>query len=276
MPDFSAMPDDALEERLQEQARTGACPHPDLLFALREGVLPPEGEASLRAHAGQCPLCRTLLESEPCGVMDEGAFTRIGARIRARMENQVVRGGGWRRPLVWIPAAAALLLAAGLAIRHSASHPAAASLPAEVVTIAALAPPDLGPDLVTRGAPAAAGPNVADLLPAFQSYNRGDYAPAATAFEQLGARFPHSGIPPLYQGVAQLQLGQNAAAQRALLRALPLAGAEQRSAAAWYLAVADVRLAQSSAARPLLRDLCARPTDAFSARACSLSLRLKP
>lgn len=270
MPDFPALPDEALVERLQQQARTGACPHPDLLYALREGVLPPEGEAAVRAHAGQCPLCRTLLESEPAGMMDEGA----SARIRARIENKIVRRGGWRRPLVWIPAAAALLLAVGLAMRHSATHPAAPSLPAQVVTIAVLAPPDLGPDLVTRGASAAAGPSVADLLPAFQPYNRGDYAAAATEFAQLGARFPHSGIPPLYLGVAQLQRGQNAAAQRALLRALPLAGAEERSAAAWYLAVADVRLGQASAARPLLRDLCGRPNDAFAARACSLASAL--
>ncbi|HET9784987.1 MAG TPA: tetratricopeptide repeat protein, partial [Terriglobales bacterium] len=121
---------------------------------------------------------------------------------------------------------------------------------------------------------AAAGLSTADLLPAFQAYNRGDYAQAAGAFEQLAARFPASGIPPLYLGVSNLELGRNAAAQRALLRALPLADAAARGAAAWYLAVADVRLNQSQAARPLLRDVCAQTTDPFSARACTLADRL--
>lgn len=273
MPEFPSMPDEALEELLRRHARPGACPDPGLLYALREGVLPPEGEAAVRAHAGRCPVCQALLETDVPATLGADADARIRARLQAKLHTR----GAWRPSRrVWIPVAAALLLAAGLAIRHRAARPAVPSLPPDVVTVAALAPPDSGPALVTRGAPAAAGLTTADLLPAFQAYNRRDYAQAAGAFTQLGARFPHAGIPPLYLGVSQLELGRNAEAQRALLRALPLADAASRDAAAWYLAVADVRLGQAQAALPLLRNLCGRSGDAYAARACHLAQAIAP
>jgi hypothetical protein len=276
MPEFPPLSDETLEALLRRHARPGACPPPDLLNALREGVLPPEADSPIRVHAGRCPLCQALLESDLPAALDAAADARIRARLQAGLDAR----GGWRPSRwVWAAAAAVLLLAAGLVIRHRATPPAAPGPPSEVVTIAALAPPDSGPALVTRGAAApsaAAGPSTADLLPAFEAYNRGDYAQAAAAFTQLQTRFPQAAVPPLYLGVSQLELGRNAAAQRALLRALPLADPAARGAAAWYLAIADVRLGQVPAARPLLRDLCGRSGDAYSAPACRLARQLPP
>jgi TolA-binding protein len=161
-----------------------------------------------------------------------------------------------------------------VAINHAPTSPAA-DLP-ELRQIAPLAPPDDVPVLVTRGATTTHGPSVDDLMPAFRAYNRNDFAQAAAAFAPLVPRFPQSDIPPLYLGVSQLQLGQNADAQRSLAQAYSLTGSAHHDAAAWYLAMADLRLHQSAAAIPLLRDLCVQQRNPYAARACTLAQQIGP
>jgi hypothetical protein len=281
-----------MEPLLLAHARTGACPPPDLLLAAQEDVLPAEAGASIREHAAHCALCQTLLaELDPAdAVLSPGASARIQARIQA--QTNTGRGSA-RKPTFWLAlaATAAVLLVGvmgvlGYRLSHlsasqstvAANHPPprpAADLP-ELHQIAPLAPPDDVPALVTRGAAATHGPSVEDLLPAFRAYDHNNFAQAAADFAPLITRFPQSGIPPLYLGVSQLQLGQNADAQRSLTQAYALTGSTRHDAAAWYLAVADLRLNESKAAAPLLHELCTEHPDPYAPRACALAHQIGP
>lgn len=290
--DSSSAPDDKIEALLLAHARTGACPSPDLLFAAQEDVLPPEAGASIREHAVHCALCQTLLIelARTNAVASPGVDERIQTRIQ---EGIAARAGSPRKPTFWlsIAAVAAVLIVGVLGVldyrlSHSsrdqtivaANHPSTQPLSdfPELHRIAPLAPPDDVPALVTRGAAATHGPSVDDLMPAFRAYNRGDFSQAAAAFAPLIARFPQSDIPPLYLGVSQLQLGQNADAQHSLAQAYALTGSPHHEAVAWYLAVADLRLNQSSAAAPLLHELCAQQRNLNAPRACALVRQIGP
>ena len=288
----SAPDDSEMETLLLAHARTGVCPPPDLLFAAEEDVLPPAAGASIRDHAAHCALCQTLLtELDPAkAAFSPGADARIQARVHAQVR---ARNGSARKPTFWlsIAAVAAVLLVGVLGLlSYRLSHfsaaqstvavnhppaPPAADLP-ELHRIVPLASPDDVPVLVTRGATATHGPSVDDLMPAFRAYNRNDFTRAVAAFAPLVARFPQSDIPSLYLGVSQLQLGQNADAQRSLAQAYSLTGSAHHDAAAWYLAVADLRLHQSAAALPLLRDLCVQQHNPYAGRACTLAQQIGP
>ncbi|MGA8938276.1 MAG: hypothetical protein WB439_03845 [Acidobacteriaceae bacterium] len=288
---------DELEELLLKHARSGACPPPDLLFAAEEGVLPEQAGVSIREHVAHCALCRTLLaEPVPATMdLDPGANARIRAKIQIGIDDRTSarRAVSKRRPIFRLSFAfGAVVVVIGLlsilgyrqwrfhksqtvAVNHpQVTTPAIPADTRELHQIAALAPPEDVAALVMRGSSSTPGPTVEDLLPAFRAYNRGDYAQAATAFAPLVARFPQSDIPPLYLGVSRLELGQNADAQRALAQAYSLTGSAHHDAAAWYLAVADLRLNRLKIAVPLLRALCAQPGDPDAPRACALAQRL--
>jgi hypothetical protein len=291
---MNALPSDdsRMESLLLAQARAGACPPPDLLFAAEEDVLPAAAGASIRDHAAHCALCQTLLaELDPAkAAFSPAADARIQARTHARLHP---RSDSTRKPTFWlsIAAVAAVLLVGVLGLLSyrlshfsagqsivATNHPPAqpsADLP-ELHQIAPLAPPDDVPVLVTRGATAARGPSVDDLMPAFRAYNRNDFGQAAAAFAPLVARFPRSDIPSLYLGVSQLQIGQNADAQRSLAQAHSLTGSTGHDAATWYLAIADLRLHQSRAAVSLLWDLCVKQPNPYTARACTLARQIGP
>ncbi|HEX4156535.1 MAG TPA: hypothetical protein VHY48_13065 [Acidobacteriaceae bacterium] len=285
----SSLSDESLETLLLSRARTGACPPPDLLFAAQEDVLPAPAGASIREHAAHCSLCQTLLAEL---VPAEAAFSPgSDARVRNHIETTKNQHGTtpktttFRRPSMWLSIAGAAAVVAIVAVIGSASHrrthfttntPVLAvnrplDLP-ELHQITPLAPPDDVPLMVTRGA-SIHGPTINDLLPAFRPYNRGDFVHAATIFRTLTTRFPQSSIPSLYLGISQLQLNQNRDAQASLLQSLTLAGPVRHDDAAWYLAVADLRLHDRSSAAPLLRELCTKQS-AYASRACAIEQQI--
>lgn len=288
---------DRMESLLLSQAGAGTCPPLDILFAADSDVLPASAATAVREHIAHCALCRTVLsELDPAAQsLSPAANERIRARIQARQTRTSFgsRLKGFNRAGGHLFAIAAILLLGVLGIfsyrllhTSAGEHPSVATnkapatpAPVEIAElhqIAPLAPPDDVPALVTRGAAAGHGPSVNDLMPAFRAYNQGDFAQAAAAFTPLVTRFPQSDIPPLYLGISQLQLEHNANAQRSLHQALLLAGPARHEAAVWYLAVADLRLAQPHAAVPLLHELCSQPHSAYAPRACALEKHLGP
>lgn len=294
----TAMSDDDMEALLLENARTGTCPPPDLLFAAEEDVLPENAGAVVREHVAQCALCRTLLAELPPSTPTLDADT--SARIRARIQTRIDKSSSaakkkplFRLSVLSVAAVAAIFLAvailgvvnyrlwrgstnpSGAATNHSSAPSVLADIP-ELHHVTVLAPPDDVAALVMRGGSAGSGPTVEELLPAFRAYNRGDYSQAAADFASLATRFPKSDIPPLYLGVSQLELERNAAAHSALSQAYTLAGATRRDASAWYLAVADLRLNQTQTAAPLLRKLCVQSGSSYASRACALAGQLGP
>lgn len=292
-----SMSEEGMEALLQTHARIGACPPLDLLFAAEEDLLPAATSVSIREHAAHCALCRTLLvELAPTdAVFAPGVDARIRTRIQERAGDHPSAARSARKPTFWLSmaavAAVAIVSVVGMlsyrlwrsrsgqstvAVNHPPAQagPPAADFP-ELHQLTPLTPPDDVPALVMRGAAAAHGPTIEDLVPAFRAYNRGAFAQAAAAFAPLVARFPQSDIPPLYLGVSRLQLGQNGAAQHSLAQAYGLAGSAHHDAAAWYLAVANLRLHQPQAAAAPLRELCGGHS-AYAARACALVKEIGP
>lgn len=285
--------EDHTHELLSAKARAGACPPLDLLFAAEEDVLPATAGGSIREHLARCSLCQIILtELDPANIpFASAASARIRAKIESRTGASSLSSGlSGRRSLLAFAAALILGVVGFFAYRllHTspAQQPPVASLHspaahpiadiAELHHVSPLPPPDNVPALVTRGASPVHGPFIRDLLPAFRAYNRGDFAQAASAFASLVARFPQSEIPSLYLGVSELELNQNANAQHALQQALRLSSASQHDATEWYLAVADLRLAQPQAAAPLLHQLCSEPRDPYAPRACTLAQQVHP
>ena len=275
-----------------KNARRGTCPSPSLLFAASEDVLPAAAGEAIRAHAAQCVLCQTLLaglEDDAAPALTPGQDSRIRARIDRGLEHSAETfheesRSPWRALLA--VAAALVLLALGgtfgyRAIHRSAAPAIAVQQPgtnppmefAELHQIAPLAAPDDAPGLVARGdSPGSStGPSVADLLPAFRAYNSRDFRAAATAFGALKDRFPDAEIPALYLGVSQLELGDNAAARGTLTHALSNAHDVRRPAATWYLAIAELRTGDATAAVPLLQSLCSPASTPYAVRACALA-----
>jgi hypothetical protein len=276
-------------------ARTGSCPPLNLLFAAEEDVLSVSAGSSIRTHIAGCSLCQTILaELDPSNA---ALAPEADGRIRARIESRVARpsalmhmSGTTRRYLF---ALAAILILGSLGIFsyrlvHSSTEERLAVIPyhtspgerplpdlAELHRIAPLAPPDDVPALVMRGSSTAHGPTVHDLMPPFRAYNRENFAAAATGFAALAKRFPDSQIPPLYLGVSQLELSENDDAQRSLERAYYLSGPAQDDAA-WYLAIADLRLDKPQVATPLLHDLCEHDHNSYTARACTIVRQIGP
>jgi hypothetical protein len=280
-----------MEAFLLAHARTGACPPVDLLFAVEEDVLPAASGAPIRDHIASCKLCQTILtELDPAyEAFSPAANARIRAQIEARSTSFSHRSSNSaRRNLLAI--AAVLIVGIVSFFSYRLLHPSASEQPAtatnhapaapvaiaELHNIAPLSPPGDVPALVTRGASTVHGPSVNDLMPAFRAYNRGNFAQAAADFAPLAGRFPTSEIPPLFLGVSQLELNQNAVAQHSLQQAYNLAGPSHHDDAAWYLALADLRLSEPAAAVPLLHQLCSQPRDPYALRACALAHEIHP
>lgn len=141
------------------------------------------------------------------------------------------------------------------------------------VEIAKLAPPlALAPGLVLRGGGPTDRPNPDQLAPAFSAYEKSDYPVAADHFDLLAKQFPRAEVPVLYLGVTQLLMHDDQAALTSLTRASQLATGETKDAAAWYLAIAAVRMRNPEAAG-LLHDLCRRPKSAYAEQACVLEAK---
>jgi hypothetical protein len=254
----------------------------DLLRAAHHDVLPGELQDQVSGHLRDNAWSRALVEG-----LDAGDGPELGARDADRLLRRIERAAqpaagpaAWFRYVLvasgLVTAALALMLRPGLAppapSAVTAPPPAAAAPDVTAAHAPATSPGELPGAIVVPFEPAAvalsmasltwrggaAGPSrLAAFKPAFDAYRAGDYARAAAAFAALAAAHPGAVEPPFYQGVSLLLTGDFAAAVTAL-SAPALASDETFAApAAWYRAVAELRLGRVREARPRLRALCA-------------------
>ena len=263
----------------------GACPPLELLYAAHEDVLPPEVADPILRHAARCSLCQALLSDreDSVALFTPERSARVLAAITAKSDGEdaskrkaasnVVSMDAARmkrRRMVFAAIAAGLVVAAlvtgarvylrGTQEMASVPESKAPEAPvianaahreqvlAEVATVEPLAPPSSrGSDLLTRGQQrgAVGEPSSAELLPAFHSYNHGDYAGAEKAFADVEAQYPKSKLPVLYRGVTQLELHEDASALATLK---PLTGDGAGGDEVWYAGVAAARVGDPTAA----------------------------
>jgi hypothetical protein len=142
-------------------------------------------------------------------------------RLWRRLQRDARSSWPWRHVLA---AAAAIVVVVGgwIIWRSTAALPStpqpapavAATPPTPPAYVLALNRPDIrvSPAALTYRGPTGASDLLTDLKPAFDALRRDDYAAALRELTPLAARYPAAVEVPYYQGVAQLFLGQPAAA----------------------------------------------------------------
>jgi hypothetical protein len=228
------------------------------------GALGPLFEDVQRRHAGD------LLSADD----RQRLLRRIQRNTRQSWSPSTWLGTSWPQVL----AAAAIVVVAGgwIVWRRTGPPPSApqpksvATQPAALTYVLALKQPDIrvSPAALTyRGS--GASNLLADLKPAFDALRREDYATAARELTPLVHRYPAAVEVPYYQGVAQLFLGNPAAALDRFAKAERRADATFAADIVWYQAIASERAGDRDAARRRLHTLCvaqtARSTDACAA-----------
>jgi tetratricopeptide (TPR) repeat protein len=111
------------------------------------------------------------------------------------------------------------------------------------------------------------------LEEAFAAYNAGDYAKAIAAFGRAEKSNPESVLPPLYMGVSQLLVNDNAGAFASLQDASQFEEDQYQNDADWYLAIAALRT-HSAEAQPVFHHICLKRGAAHAAEACAIEKRL--
>jgi TolA-binding protein len=122
---------------------------------------------------------------------------------------------------------------------------------------------------------------VDDVAPALNAYRAGDYQAAAAAFVRVQAQYPDAVEIPFYLGVTRLFLDDPAGAVSSLEAAERVADDTFRAAptttrpdVSWYLAVAQERAGNRTAARTELETLCGGQSS-YAARACAAASKVK-
>ncbi|HKW00957.1 MAG TPA: hypothetical protein VJN96_14115, partial [Vicinamibacterales bacterium] len=115
---------------------------------------------------------------------------------------------------------------------------------------------------------------VDDVAPALNAYRAGDYQTAAERFVRVQPQYPDAVEIPFYLGVTRLFLDDAAGAVTSLDAARRVTDDTFRADVAWYLAVAQERAGNRTAARAELDALCNGQSN-YAARACAAATRLK-
>lgn len=220
------------------RARAGRCPHPDLLLAAREGVLPEEIGAGVVAHLAECSLCRALER----GLADP-ELTAPTAREEKRLRARVRRGAGERPKRRWalfaIPAAAVAALCFVFLIPRG---PRPAPAPPAPATRAGLEKPavnlPVASALVWRGAGEEPQKLIQELNEALEPYRADQYEESVRRLAAFTARYPKSAEAQFYLGVSLLFLDRKAEAAAALEKAKATAEGPLATQAAKYLDLA--------------------------------------
>ena len=258
------------------------CPPPELVQALRAGVLPADLQAHLASHVESCSVCRALGEAldESIESLTPEEQDRILARVRAATGRSRESS---RRQRWWLASAAAALVAAvavgSLVLRQS--RPEVALEPPTVPVAAPRAPtaPVLSVEppairlssvvgLPRRGSPEAAERE--QLIRALEPYRTGQFAEAERRLNAFVRRHTRSAEGHFYLGVGRLLMYRDEDAVTALEAAQGLAkdNVYLLHESEWYLALAYRRLGQVDQARARLSGLC-RSNHVRAARACA-------
>jgi hypothetical protein len=229
------------------------------------GALAPLFEDVQRHHAGD------LLSADD----RQRLLRRIQRNTRQSWSPSTWLGTSWPQVLA---AAAAIVVVAGGWIVWRSTRPSPSAPPPKTVATQPAAPTYVLAlnHPVIRVSPAAltyrgsgASSLLADLKPAFDALRRDDYATVARELTPLVDRYPAAVEVPYYQGVAQLFLGNPAAALDRFAEAERRADATFAADILWYQAIASERAGDLDATRRRLHTLCvgqtARSTDACAA-----------
>ena len=259
----------------------------DVLRAAGTGVLPDDLEQAAQAYLSREPDARALVE-------ELNETTSLDPHSEARLYARISQGvSGTRAPhtsprWMWQAAAAigAIAIAGSMwlvmtrdradapavAVTQPPPEPAATSKPAAAPPDTFLLPlqrPDVRISLraLTWRGSERANPILTALKPALDAFRAGDYQRADTEFTTIEKQYPKLVEVALYQGVSRLFLGDVAGATSRLQAAAALRDAAFTNDIEWYLAIAEERSGQSSAARARIEALC--PGGAGDPRACA-------
>jgi hypothetical protein len=218
------------------RARAANCPHPDVLLAAREGVLPGETGAGVMAHLAECPLCQALahdLADPELSAPTAGEEKRIWRRVRREA------GEPPQQSWVWfaVPAAAVAALVLVFLLPRG-PHPAP---PAPIAKAALEKPPvnlPLASALVWRGPNDEPPRLLQELSDALEPYRAGQYEESVRRLAAFTGRHPKSPEAHFYLGVSLLFLDRKAEAAAALASAHELATGPLAAQTAKYLDLA--------------------------------------
>lgn len=281
-----------MQQDLDEvRARHQGDPPLKLLRAADADALPEPLQADVAAGLARSPWQRALIEgaAEAETGLDRTGEDRLLARIHAEAAS-IAPARVLRFPQVWRPvlalAAAAVLVTAVVVRMRAPQLPASIATTPGTATTSTPAPapsfvltldkPDVkltATALVRRGTGRDAK-FVDDVAPALNAYRAGDYQTAAAAFVRVQAQYPDAVEIPFYLGVTRLFLDDATGAVSSLDAARRVADDTFRADVSWYLAVAQERAGNRTAARAELDALCGGQSN-YAARACAAAPRLK-
>lgn len=270
------------------RARHAADPPLELLRAAHADALPPDLQARVSAHLAESDWSRALVDG--AADVDHALGAADADRLLARIKRSAEPRRSWSFSNVrgWAPlatAAATVAIVAAVWSQWRTTVPGAPVIaPAAPQTVIArneparfelpLDKPDVKLSvaaLTWRGSGASA--LVDDLAPALDAYRQSDYTRAAQGLEGVGRRYPSSIEAPFYRGVSLLFLNDPAGAIVELKKAERMNDAAFAPDVTWYLAVAEQRSGDTSAARARLGALC-RGTSAHTPAACDAIKKL--
>ena len=292
-------PDDWTEE----EARLAAALQPDLdavrarhrrdspvnlLRAADAASLPEPLQDDVGAELERSRWNRALIEgvADAETGLDQTSEDRLLARIHAEAARsapaRVLRFPQTWRPLLALAAAAVLVTAVVLRMRapQTPAQPGApAAAPTAVITpsfFLTLDKPDvkLTASALVRRSTGRDAKFMDDVAPALNVYRAGDYQTAAAAFVRVQDQYPDAVEIPFYLGVTRLFLDDAAGAVSSLEAARRVADETFRADVGWYLAVAQERAGNRTAARTELEALCGRQSS-YAPRACAAAAKFR-
>jgi hypothetical protein len=270
--------------------RHAADPPLDLLQAARAEVLPEPLQHDAARHLEQDPWTRTLAD-DLAG--NDAALTkededRLLRRIHtARAAETSTRGWRWLLPPAFVFATTTVLVAAAIltmwVVRQTAPVQPVQRADATVAAtrqdkVFAL-PLDKPPITLSVAALTWRGPgdnsSLSDQLrPGLAAFRANDYATADQELARAAVAFPKAAEPLYYQGVARLFLNDITGASDSLSAAVRLADPSMLPDVTWYLAVAEERAGNMTAAREHVTAVCKSPSTR-SAQACTALAKLQ-
>jgi TolA-binding protein len=281
-----------LDQDLDEvRARHQHDPSLKLLRAADADALPDPLQADVAAGLAESPWQRALVAgaAETETGLDRAAEDRLLARIKAEAGSsapaRVLRFPQAWRPVLALAAAAVLVTAVVLRLRAPQLPASIATTPAPATATTPAAAPSFvltldKPDVkltataLVRRSTGRDAKFVDDVAPALNAYRAGDYQTAAAAFVRVQPQYPDAVEIPFYLGVTRLFLDDAAGAVSSLDAARRVTDDTFRADVAWYLAVAEERAGNRTAARSGLDALCNGQSN-YAARACAAATRLK-
>ena len=273
------------------RARHHGGPPLTLLRAADVDALPEPLQTDVAGELARHRWHRALIEgaAEAETGLDRASEDRLLARIHAEAASsapaRVLRFPRAWRPVLALAAAAVLVTAVVLRMRAPQVPANIATTPGATTTATPAGAPSFvltldKPDVkltamaLVRRSTGRDAKFVDDVAPALNAYRAGDYQAAAAAFVRVQAQYPDAVEIPFYLGVTRLFLDDAAGAVSSLEAARRVADDTFSADVSWYLAVAQERAGNRTAARTELDALCGGQSS-YARRACAEAPRFR-